>query len=588
VTYSGVVCLLLCTAFLWAQTPIIPLHEIRAGMKGSGRTVFSGDRIEEFGVEILGVLENVGPQQSLILARLSGGPLAQTGVLQGMSGSPVYIGGRLAGAVALSFQFSKEPIAGIRPIEEMLRDVRAEKRRPASARMAGELPNLIPVTAQQQEIAAGGSRLVEIATPVTFSGFTRETIEHFAPQLRMLGLEPSQGLSGGGGSRSQNSGTAPSIRPGSMISVQLMTGDMTISAEGTVTHVEGKRIYAFGHRFLSIGDTELPFARAEVLTLLPNLASSFKISAAREWLGAVTADRSTVVAGELGRKGAMAPLRIRVIRRGSAPVERSYRMEMASDRAVAPFLFQMAVFSAIDATERGLGASSFELRGIIRLGPSTPPVRIKNLYSGDFGLAGQASVGAALPLFYALQSGFDTLKLQGIELEIESFPEKKSAQIAQVWASRASVRPGETVELRVAFTRDDGTETVRLARYTVPVGAPLGPMQFTVADGQTTNWLEYRSLLTSSPRSVQQLVSFLNGLRENTKAYIRVWRPDPVYQIQGEDLPNPPASIALLLGKAQASVGGPALRNAKLAELAIDAGGVAVSGSRTIQVEVKE
>lgn len=585
--YSGVV-YLLCAASLWAQTPIIPLHEIRAGMKGSGKTVFSGDRIEEFGVEILGVLENVGPQQSLILARLTGGPLAQTGVLQGMSGSPVYIGGRLAGAVALSFQFSKEPIAGIRPIEEMLRDVRTERLRAAPGRTPGDPSTLIPAMAQQQEIAAGGGRLVDIATPVTFSGFTRETIEHFAPQLRSLGLAPSQGLSGGGGFRAQNPEKAPSIKPGSMISVQLMTGHMAISAEGTVTHIEGKRVYAFGHRFLSIGDTELPFARAEVLTLLPNLSSSFKISAAREWLGAVTADRSTVVAGELGRKAAMAPLHIRVIRRGSKPVERSYHMEMASDRALAPFLFQMAVFSAIDATERSLGASSFGLTGIIRLGPNTPPIRIRNLYSGDLGLAGQASVGAALPLFYALQSGFDTLKLQGIELEIESFPEKKSAQIGQVWASRVSVRPGETIELRVVFTRDDGTEAVQMVRYPIPIGAPLGPLQFTVADGQTTNWLEYRSLLTSPPRTVQQLVSFLNGLRENTKAYVRVWRPDPVYQIQGEDLPNPPASIALLLGKAQATAGGAPLRNAKLAELVIDAGGLAVSGSRTIQVEVKE
>mgnify|MGYP003876343983 CR=1 FL=1 len=556
-------------------------------MKGVGKTVFSGGRIEEFQVEVLGVLENVGPQQSVILVRLSGGPLAQTGVLQGMSGSPVYFDGKLAGAVAMSFQYSKEPVAGVRPIEEMLRDSRP----PAEPRSARALlppeGGLLSLVAKPPEIPAAGGRLIDIATPVSFSGFTRAAVEHFAPQLRALGLEPSQGIAGGAPARLA-SGDPNRLKPGSMISVQLMTGDLSIGADGTVTHIDGKRVYAFGHRFLSVGATELPFARAEVLTLLPNLASSFKISAAREWMGTMLVDRSTVVAGELGRRASMTPVAIKLTRRGADPATRQYRMEMASDRAIAPFLFQMAVFSAIDANERGLGAASIGINGRIDFGKNAPPVQVRNLYAGDYALGAQVSLAAALPLFYALQSGFDSLKPSAIHLEIESFAEKRQAQIGQVWASRAAARPGESIELSVALVRDNGVETIHKARFDVPPGMPPGPLNFTVADGTTTNWLEFRGLLGSQPRSAQQLVSFLNGLRENTKAYVRVWRAEPSFQVQGEELPNPPASIAMLLGKAQASLGGTAMRNAKIAEIPIDAAGFAVAGSRTIQVEIKE
>ncbi|HET8547477.1 MAG TPA: SpoIVB peptidase S55 domain-containing protein, partial [Bryobacteraceae bacterium] len=190
---SVVVCL---AVGLRAVTPeYMPLGEIRPGMRGVGKTVFQGDRIDDFGVEILGVLENVGPKQSIILARLAGGPLDKNGVLQGMSGSPVYINGRLAGAVALAFPFSKEPIAGIRPIEEMLRGGDARMPRKTNVRASlkdGSLTERLP----KPEPASGG-RLIEIATPVSFTGFPSTTIDQFAPQLRALGLEPVQGLSGG-------------------------------------------------------------------------------------------------------------------------------------------------------------------------------------------------------------------------------------------------------------------------------------------------------------------------------------------------------------------------------------------------------
>ena len=289
-------------AALSAQISFFPLRDVRAGMKGVGRTVFAGNRIEEFQVEILGVLENIGPKQSLILARLSGRPGShrraagherQPGLHRRQAarrgGHGVSLSPRSPSpASAPSRRCCAWPSAGAGAAARAPRHSLADRDLTAGCPTAGG--------------GSGDARLVDIATPVSFGGFTRARVEQFAPQLRALGLEPRQGVSGGGTRRRAHGRLRAPSKPGSMISVQLLTGDMSIGADGTVTHIDGHRVYAFGHRFLGVGATELPFARAEVLTLLPTLSTSFKISTAREMMGTITEDRNTAVAGELGRR----------------------------------------------------------------------------------------------------------------------------------------------------------------------------------------------------------------------------------------------------------------------------------------------
>ncbi len=577
-------CGLLAATALFAQPQFFPLKDIRPGMKGVGKTVFSGTRIEEFRVEILGVLDNIGPKQSLILARLAGGPLAETGVLQGMSGSPVYIDGRLAGAVAMAFAFSKEPIAGIRPIEEMVRGSGPPEKREGKIKLGNEYT--VPGFPPREDVLAGGQRMVDIATPISFGGFTRNTIEHFAPQLQALGLQPLQGI-GGGGRLDARLGDPSQLQPGSMISVQLLAGDMSIGADGTLTYIDGDRVYAFGHRFLAAGATDLPFARAEVLTLLPNLSASFKISTPREWMGAITEDRSTAVAGRLGRRASMVPVSISVTDRGARSY--SYRLQMVKDPVLSPFLLAMATFSALDATERVTGEASFGVSGTVEFENGFPPLKLKNMYAGDVNLAAQAALATSAPVAYAIGSGFDAIQLKSVALNIESFPRKRQLQIDQVWSSRREVRPGETLELTVLLSGNNGAELTRKVSYAVPIGASPGPLQFTVADATTINLTEFRQLVVSPPNSAAQLISFLNALRANTKAYVRVWHMAPAYDVEGETLADPPPSVAMILARTQPSLSTmPALPNAKLAEMEIDAGQMVVSGSKTIQVEVKE
>ncbi len=573
---------LIVTSNLFPQTAIFPLSEVRVGQHGVGKTVFSGSKIEEFQVEILGVLENLGPRQSVILARLSGGPLQNTGVMQGMSGSPVYINGRLVGAVALAFNFAKEPIAGIRPIEEMLAiSGPAAKTAPEPRAARRDIPLSASLAGSQTPDAT----LMEIATPVSFSGFTSGTLERFAPELKKLGLEPRQGISSGGPLPSKL-GNPAQLRPGDMISVDLLSGDLTIGAEGTVTEVDGKRIYAFGHRFMSVGETELPFARAEVLALLPNLAASFKISSAREWMGTITQDRSTSIYGELGRKAETVPVAITVKDGRRAPL--AYHMQLVNDRVLSPFILQMAVYSAIDATERTLGLASYSLRGAIEFQRGVQPLKLDNTYSGDFNVPLQASSGVSSPLAYLMASGFDALKVKNITLEIEASERKRLLQIDQVTASPKEVHAGQAVDLTVTFTGENGIETQKSLRYTVPVGAPYGTLNFTVSDATSSNLLDYQQLAASAPKSPTQLVSFLNNLRPNTNAYVRVWRTDPAFQVQGQDLPDPPASVGLILNKAQAAQGLWFPHGSKIDELRIETGNTVVTGSKTVPVDVKQ
>jgi hypothetical protein len=563
-----------------AASSFFYLKDLRPGMKGVGKTVFSGDRVEQFDVEILGVLENAGPKQSIILARLSGGPLERTGVMQGMSGSPVYIEGRLVGAVAMGFPFSKEPIAGIRPIEEMLRSGTLAQQAPMTARVSMTDQSLIPPVASRDSVAAGDTRLINIATPMSFSGFTQATVEHFAPQLRSLGFSPQQAVSGGNGPGVKS--TRP-LEPGSMISVQLVSGDMSMGADGTVTFLDGNRLYAFGHRFLAVGPTELPFAKANVLALLPNLSSSFKISSSGDWVGAITSDNNAAVLGEIGRRPRMVPLSITVNGGGG---KSSYRMDVVNDKLLSPLIFQMAMYSALDATERTLGPGSIGIHGKFEF-EGAPPVQLENIYAGDFNVPLQASLAASMPLAYALQNTLDSLSVRSIDLTLDVLPEKKQMQIDQLWASRRAVHPGETIDLTLVLTGDNGRELSKKIHYAVPIGAPAGPLYFTVADGSTTNSTEYRQFAITQPRPSSQIISFLNGLRGNAKAYVRVWRADAAYQIQGEDLPGPPPSVGMVLSRTHSPA--PAQpRTSKIAEFEISAGDLVINGSKTVQVDIKE
>ena len=584
---GGVIRILLSVLLLSAHVcvaalNIMPLSEVKRGMHGTGRTVFDGDKVESFDVEIMGVLENTGPKQSLILGRLSGGPLEHTGVMQGMSGSPVFVNGRLIGAVAMAFPYAKDPIAGIRPIEEMLPVSSMPSTPPPAPRR--QLASLDPSSVLPPRIPAGfgDTRMTEVGTPLALSGFTPAAVEQFTPGLKRLGLEPRQGLSLGG-KPDERMGDPARLEPGSMISVALMTGDLSVGADGTLTCIDGNNVYAFGHRFLALGPTELPFTRSDVMTLLANVNTSFKISAARELMGVISQDRNTAVTGVLGKRADLLPVDISMTEESKPTAD--YHIRIVNDRFLSPFLLQMAVFSAIDASQRTTGASSVSVTGQIEFEGNREPARLNNIYAADSSSAMQVASGIAVPLSYLMQAGFETLKVKRVAVKLSTSNTKKDLNIAQVYLSRKEAKPGDTVELMTLLDGQNGVELTRSVKYTIPPGTAPGTLYFTIADGGQTSVSELRQIVAETPHSPEQLISTVNRLRPSDKAYVRVWRAEPAYEVQGEELPDPPPSLAIVLGGTQSVSQN---KNSKMAEIVIDAGDMLVTGAKTVQLEVKD
>jgi len=421
---------------------------------------------------------------------------------------------------------------------------------------------------------------------LSLSGFTPSAIDGFAPGLRALGLEPRQGLSLGG-APDMRMGDPSRLQPGSMISVELMTGDMSVGADGTVTCIDGDKIYAFGHRFLAVGPTELPFTRSEVLTLLANVNTSFKISSAKELMGVITQDRNTAVMGALGKRAAMVPLDITLAQEPGAPGKPAgdYHVQVVNDRYLTPYLTQMAVFSALDSTARATGASSILVRTSIDFENTRDAVQIRNIFTGEGGSPMVAATNTAIPVSYIMQAGFDTLKIKHISVRLETSSTKKDLNIGQVWLSKKEAKPGETVELFTVLEGQNGVERNTSVKYTIPAGTSPGTLYFTVTDGGQASLAELRQIVSEIPNSAEQVIANVNRLHSSDKAYVRVWSADPSYEVQGEEVPGPPPSVALVLAGVP---GAPQVRNSKIDELVIDAGGMMVTGTKTVQLEVKE
>ncbi len=606
---TGLAVAALCPAQEPAKVAFFPLKDVKPGMKAVGRTVFSGSKVEQFEAEILGVLWNVWPQQSIILARLSGGPLEKTGVMAGMSGSPVYVDGKLLGAVALGFPFSKEPIAGITPIEQMAKVLeRAEASQgPTVVKVSlhqvptpsGSEPRLLlaplleksdallPLAPDESVLLAPDQpRLARIATPLVLSGFTSRAMELFAPQFRALGLVPMQGGGGGSAQESAAPGDASELVPGSMISAQLIRGDLGVNADGTVTYRDGHRIYAFGHRFLAAGPTDMPFAASQVVALLPSTAASLKISTPGRPLGVIRQDRATGVLGVLGEKARMIPVNVRM--RSNRSQELRYRFEIVNDRFLSPFLLQLAVFGTMDATERVLGESSLAIRGTINV-DGLPPVKVENLFAADFNAPMLAAQTAAVPLALLLHSGFTALQVRGVDLEIVSNDERRLATLDQVWSDKREVRPGERLEITAVLRNEDGLETVKKVPVEIPPSLGPGPLQITVADGMSLNLAEVRELPGGfAPRTPAQLVRAINNLRKNNRLYVRLSRPQTAFLLHGTQFPSPPPSLARAMSnEPSASTNVTTTRVSTLAEAELEPLPSAVTGQKTITVTVK-
>ncbi|HET9272060.1 MAG TPA: SpoIVB peptidase S55 domain-containing protein [Vicinamibacterales bacterium] len=616
---AAIAVLFVCLAagLLPAQTRTFPVDDLRPGMVGTGRTVFEGDRLDEFKAHILGVLRNtIGPRRNLILARLEGGPLANTGVIAGMSGSPVYIDGRLVGAVSYSLgQFSKEPIAGITPFDEMVEAATLPSPRRQAARVElttpitqeglraalsqafawtkpfADSPNDVQLFGQAGVNAGIGTLLRPIATPITLGGFDPSVIDPVASAFRDRGFLPV--MAGGsmrmaaaqqGASASASTNPDRPLRPGDPIGVALMSGDLELGATGTVTEVAGDRVYAFGHPFYGLGPTSFPLTRAHVHVVLPSLTSSMKIASTGEVIGTVLQDRATTIAGTLGPGPSMIPITLNLnAERGT---RKTFKMAMVRDQLFTPLLAYLSVLNTLTSYERENGIASYAVHGSAQI-KNHAPLAFEDLFSGD-----QPSVGAAAsvvtPINVLLRNSFEDVEIDALTLDIQASEQARSATLERVWLDGTRVKPGSTVNIKVLLRSYRGEEIMKSLPLQVPANA-RGSLSVMVSDGVRLSQWESRELQVQplQTRGVPQLLKVLNSARRNNRLYVRLITRDGGAIVKGESLAALPPSVLAVMESDRSGGSFRPLQSAVLGEWEIPTD-LAVTGSRTLTLPLED
>jgi hypothetical protein len=592
-----------------ATTPIMPIDEVRPGMIGVGRTVFQGAELEDFKVHIIGVLRNVqGPRRDLILARLEGGPLAQTGVAAGMSGSPVYVDGRLVGAVSYSIgAFSKEAIAGITPIQEMKDATSMLRVRPArqaridlpvtrqslTEALTAAYSRLAPFAARPADVqsvglpmAAGaqlGAMLRPIATPLLMAGFEPDVADVIGGGFRDSGFSP---VITGGTAPDGQAPTGP-LREGDAVGVSLIGGDLEMGATGTVTHIDGDRVYAFGHPFYNIGPTEFPMTRAHVFTMLPSLMNSFKISSLGETIGTMQQDRATAIAGTLGKGPALVPMTITVnsTRDGDAqPVSRTVKLNLVNDQLFTPLLAYVSMFNTLGSFERQYGAATIAVKSRARL-KGHGDLTLEDVFATENPILG-ASAAVAGPLTLMLANNISAVAIEGLDVTVNASETPRTVSIERVWLDDIRPRPGRTVPLKVLTRSYRGEEKISTLPIEIPANAPR-ELTVLVTDGRQLNAMEQRELRGSlQPQTIAQLMRVLNEARRNNRIYVRLMTGRAGAVVNGEAMTALPPSVLSVLESDRNGGSFTPIRTAALGEWEIPAD-AAVTGSRMLTINLE-
>jgi hypothetical protein len=589
---------LLAFGFFWTEahaSDLLPLAEVRPGMVGVGRTVFEGSRIEEFRAEILGVLPNIGPRHSMILARLEGGPLEKSGVIAGMSGSPVYIGGKLVGAVAFGFPFSKETIAGLTPIEEMIEATTASlPTRSASTRFTlpfGASGPALPLS--QDALLASFPRrtlfespdafsqrpLTPLALPLVFSGFGTETLGWASRFFSDLGFSP---VAGGGGGFAP--GPLPDLAPGSPIGISLVEGDLDLSVTGTVTEVDKNRIFAFGHPFFNLGPTAFPMKKAYVYSVLPSLYQSAKLSTTGEGVGTMDQDRLTAVSGLIGKAPEMIPVEVTVAT--SRGQEHRYTFRIVDDELLSPLLSYVSLLSILQSNERAFGTASVRLEARLSLSGGQE-VDVEDLFSQEQP-SQQASALVAAPLAYLLANDFKKVVVTKVAVRVSSYETPHRATLERAFVdSPEPLRAGSRASVRLflrTYRGESFSETIPLS---IPASAAPGAYSLLVADGPTLAGMEQRELRQPfAPKSLEQIIRALNGLRRADRIYARLLKRADGAVVSGELLQSLPPSVLSVLKTGDQGGAFVPLGNTSVWELELPTA-YAFSGSRTLPLTIE-
>jgi len=528
-----------------ALSNIIPVDQIKIGMRGIALTVFEGTRPEPMDVEVLGVLRNMnGPKSNMILVRLHGKKVEHTGVVAGMSGSPVYFDGKLAGALAYRLgEFSKEPIAGITPIEEMLEINALDATQPVEPQRGSGVPRTEassisgPGTGSSGVPASVANYLKPIETPLIFAGFTEEAVSKFAPQFAAAGIVPVMGA----GAVSEAPQPEPLV-PGSAVSAVLVRGDLNIAATCTVTYVDKDNLLACGHPILNFGRVDLPMNKAHVLASLPSPSNAFKIVNVTERVGAFVQDRHTGVLGRFGREPRMIPVALTV---RSGDQSKTFHYEVVNNPRLTPVAMMSTVFSALRGMNEYGEDTTFRLDGQINV-QGYPGVVLRNMFApGDAGTptaqAVAMSVGERFSQIY--MNPWSAPEVRGVQLDLDLIRERRWARVESARTDVMEARPGEEIIVETVLRPYRGERIVRQIPIRIPTSAPKGTLRILVSDGDTLDRMRRIPPTFGRKLDLASTIALLNKEHSNSNLYVSLLQPNPQAMVEDKVMPALPLSV---------------------------------------------
>jgi hypothetical protein len=525
----------------------IPVGEIHAGMHGVAYTVFQGTKPESMGVEVLGILRNAnGPKGDIILVRLSGEKAEYTGVVAGMSGSPVYLDGKLAGALAFRIgEFSKEPIAGVTPIAEML-EINAMDRSPGNgtvnakagvktlSKTSGPSLDEVPSDVTGKDYA---NYLRPIEAPLVFSGFSQEAMQLFAPQFAKAGIVPVMGV----GSVSDVKQPA-ALEPGSAISAILVRGDMDIAATCTVTYMDAQHLLACGHPLLQFGMVDLPMTKAEVLATLPSPLNAFKIVNATEPVGAFVQDRHTGILGEFGKEPEMIPVTLNI---HSAAGNKQFHYEVLNNANLSPLAMMATVFNALHGVNEYGEDTTYRMNGRISV-LGYPDVGVQNMFAPSDG--GQpAAVMAALSLGDRFSRIYDNPynapSIRGVQLDFDLVRERRWARLEGARTDVTEARPGDEITIETLLRPYRGELILQQIPIHIPTSTSKGPLRILVSDGETLDRVRHAMPALGRKLDLASTIAMLNKQHVNNRVFVSLLEADPEATVADKVMPTLPLSI---------------------------------------------
>jgi len=521
---------------------IIPLDQVHAGMRGEAYTVFEGIQPEAMQVEVLGVLHNAnGPKGDIILVRLHGAKVEYSGVVAGMSGSPVYFDGRLAGALAFRIgEFSKEPIAGVTPIEEMLEISELDRSKTDQIQPASIKPTSPKTNIASPSVAEGKSYadyLTPIASPLVFSGFTQDAFQRFASQFAQAGIVPVMGT----GSMSNDKQPEPLV-PGSAVSAVLVRGDMNIAATCTVTYVDENHLLACGHPLMQSGQVDMPMDKANVLATLPSPANAFKIVNTTEQAGSFVQDRHTGIMGVFGKEPRMIPVSL-TIHGPAGPKEFHY--DVLNNSKISPVAMMATVYSALQGVNESGEDTTYRMEGRIKVN-GYPDVELRDMFApGDGGQATGALIAMSLGDRFSriFDNSFQMPELRGVDLSFDLLHERRSAKLESARTDVTDARPGDEVVVEAVLRPYRGERIVRQVPVRVPTSTPKGTLRILVSDGDTLD----RSVHSGSPVGRQfdlgSTIALLNKEHSNDRLYVSLLEANPEAMVEDKVMPTLPLSV---------------------------------------------